>query len=83
MPEFKAEYYLDAVGRRRKLSAGAIISVQNAFRDGAKTSELAEQYGVSTSLIRTITYCVPRAVDLAKIDEARRRMQEEYAGQTA
>jgi hypothetical protein len=64
---YKADYYLDAVGRRRKLSAGAMLSIQEAFSAGAKTSDLADQYGVSTTTIRTITYLTPRRADLDKI----------------
>lgn len=77
---FSADYYFDAVGRRRKLSAGAILSLQREFRTGAKTSDLAATYGVSVSLVRTITYNTPRESDLTKIDEARRALQQEYAG---
>lgn len=80
MDQFRAEYFLDAVGRRRKLSAGAILAIQREFRQGAKTADLAEQYGISVSLIRTITYNTPRESDMAKIDEARRALQQEYAG---
>lgn len=64
---YKADYYLDAVGRRRKLSAGAMLAIQEAFASGAKTSDLADMYGVSTTTIRTITYLTPRRRDLDKI----------------
>ncbi|QGJ92865.1 hypothetical protein PBI_BEAGLE_106 [Arthrobacter phage Beagle] len=64
---YKADYYLDAVGRRRKLSAGAMLAIQQAFAAGAKTSDLADQYGVSTTTIRTITYLTPRQRDLDRI----------------
>jgi len=64
---YKADYYLDAVGRRRKLSAGAMLSIQEAFASGAKTSDLADAYGVSTTTIRTITYLTARRTDLDKI----------------
>jgi hypothetical protein len=74
---FTAEFFLDAVGRRRKLSAGSILAIQREFKAGAKTADLAESYGVSTSLIRTITYNTPRDSDLAKIDAARRAWQEQ------
>lgn len=77
--EFKAEYFFDAVGRRRKLSAGAIISLQREFREGAKTADLAETYGISVSLVRTITYNTPRNSDATRIDEARRALQEAYS----
>jgi hypothetical protein len=53
---FRAAVFTDAVGRPRKLSAGAMQAVMNDFARGAKSRELAERYGVSTSLIRTICY---------------------------
>lgn len=58
MPEekFKAKTYTDYVGRPRKLSAGAILAVMSDYANGAKTRDLAERYGVSTTLIRTICY---------------------------
>lgn len=61
------DYYLDHVGRRRKLSHGAILRIQQQFADGAIVSELAEAYDVSTSLIRTITYNTARNRDLDRI----------------
>jgi hypothetical protein len=76
---FNAQYFLDAVGRRRKLSAGSILAIQREFRRGAKTADLAESYGVSTSLIRTITYNTPREADQAKIDAARAAWSEARA----
>ncbi len=58
MPEktHTAEYYTDYVGRRRKLSAGAILAIISDFENGAATRDLAERYGVSTSLVRTVVW---------------------------
>lgn len=67
MAKYTADYYLDSVGRRRKLSAGAMISIQNAFAEGVKPADLAHQYGVSTSLIRVIVYMTPRVADVDRI----------------
>lgn len=53
---FKAKLFTDHVGRPRKLSSGAIIAITEDYAEGAKTSELAKIYGVSTTLIRTICY---------------------------
>ena len=63
------DYYLDHVGRRRKLSHGAILRIQQQFADGAIVGELAEAYDVSTSLIRTITYNTARNRDLDRITD--------------
>lgn len=72
--EFKVDYWLDSVGRRRKLSAGAMVSIQEAYADGAKPADLANSYGVSTALIRTVVYHTPRRVDLPRIEENRLRI---------
>ena len=64
----QAEYYLDAVGRRRKLSAGAMLAIQREYANGAKTADLAEVYGVSTATIRTVCYMVARKADLGRIE---------------
>lgn len=69
---FHADYFMDSVGRRRKLSDGAMRQIRSEFADGAKTGDLAEAWGVSTSLIRTITYDTARYRDMKKIEEARR-----------
>lgn len=61
------DYYLDHVGRRRKLSHGAILRIQQQFAKGAKTADLAAAYEVSVSLIRTITYSTPRDSDIEKL----------------
>ena len=53
--------YYDAVGRPRKLAAGAMAAIQREFRKGKfTTKQLAERYGVSVSLILTICYHTPR-----------------------
>ena len=62
-PKFSVDYYLDSVGRRRKLSHGAMESIRRAYAKGEKTADLAESYGVSTSLIRVITYSTARETD--------------------
>lgn len=59
-----AEFFYDSVGRRRKLSDNTMASIRKQFREGAKVSWLALTYGVSTGLIRTITYDTPRQADL-------------------
>lgn len=53
---FTAPYFTDYVGRRRKLNASAIKSICSDFAEGATVRDLAESWGVSTSLVRTITY---------------------------
>ncbi len=64
MPKkFIADYYLDHVGRRRKLSAGAMLSICRAYAKGESTADLAAGHGVSTSLIRVITYQTAREGD--------------------
>jgi hypothetical protein len=55
-PEFRAKLYTDYVGRPRKLSAGAIEAIMREYARGVRTKDLAERYGVSTSLIRTVCY---------------------------
>lgn len=62
-PKYSVDYYLDSVGRRRKLSHGAMESIRRSYAKGDKTADLAEAYGVSTSLIRVITYSTPRETD--------------------
>lgn len=57
---YKAPIYIDHVGRPRKLSEGAMIAIMYSYKNGEKTRALAESYGVSTSLIRTICYHVER-----------------------
>lgn len=53
--------YYDAVGRPRKLAAGAMEAIKREYSRGAVTTrELAERYGVSVSLILTICYFTPK-----------------------
>jgi hypothetical protein len=59
----------DAVGRPRKLSSGAMKRIMDQFAKGATIKELSQQYGVSTSLIRTITYHTPRDKDLHRMED--------------
>lgn len=61
---YQAEYFMDSVGRRRKLSHGAMVAIRADFARGASTRELAERYGVSTHLILTVCYSTPRNSDL-------------------
>jgi hypothetical protein len=65
----QAEYYLDAVGRRRKLSAGAMLAIQREYRAGARSADLAATYGVSTSTIRAVCYMTARDADKDRIEE--------------
>lgn len=67
--KYTADYYLDSVGRRRKLSAGAMKDICRLFGEGVSTADLAEQYGVSRSMILTVTYWTPRKSDLERIQE--------------
>lgn len=62
------EYFLDAVGRRRKLSAGAMQDIRMSYYNGETTRELAKQYNVSVSLILTVVYNTPRERDLKRLD---------------
>jgi hypothetical protein len=66
-----AEFFLDAVGRRRKLSAGAMAQIQREYAHGIPVGDLAEAWGVSTSLVRTVVYSTPRNADLEKLNRAR------------
>lgn len=61
------EFYLDAVGRRRKLSAGAMHDIRLSYFKGTPSRELAEQYRVSVSLIRTVCYNTPKQADLRRL----------------
>jgi hypothetical protein len=67
----EAEYFLDAVGRRRKLSAGAMRQIQTEYAHGIPVPDLAEAWGVSTSLVRTVVYSTPRDADVEKMNRAR------------
>jgi hypothetical protein len=53
---YKAKFYTDHVGRRRKLSHGAMLRIMSDFAAGVPTRQLAEEWGVSTSLIRMVCY---------------------------
>jgi hypothetical protein len=53
--------YYDAVGRPRKLAAGAMQAIMREYRSGKFTAkQLAERYGVSVGLIGTICYHTPK-----------------------
>lgn len=64
---FSAEYFTDSVGRRRKLSHGAMVRIREQFADGERIHKLAEAFGVSTSLIRCVVYDTARNADLERI----------------
>lgn len=59
------ERFYDAVGRPRKLAAGAMSAIQREFQFGVPTKDLAERYGISVSLVLTICYHTPKGT-LAK-----------------
>lgn len=61
------DYYVDAVGRRRKLSAGAMQDIRMSYYNGETTKELAKQYRVSVSLILTVVYNTAREKDLKRL----------------
>jgi len=53
--------YIDPTsGRPRKLASGAMTAIQREFANGIPTRELAERYGVSTSLILQVCYFTPK-----------------------
>jgi hypothetical protein len=53
--------YVDPLsGRPRKLASGAMSAIQREFSQGIPTRELAERYGVSTSLILQVCYFTPK-----------------------
>lgn len=54
------ERFFDAVGRPRKLAAGAMSAIMREFQKGESTRDLAERYGVSVSLVLTICYHTPK-----------------------
>lgn len=60
--------YFDAVGRPRKLAAGAMRAMQREFEAGIPSRELAERYGVSISLVLTICYHTPKGAPLRRPD---------------
>jgi hypothetical protein len=61
-------YYYDAVGRRRKLAAGAMKAIQREFEAGVSARELGERYGVSSGLVLTICYFTPKGAPLRRPD---------------
>lgn len=59
--------YYDAVGRPRKLAAGAMQAIMREYRSGKFTAkQLAERYGVSVGLIGTICYHTPKRAPLRR-----------------
>lgn len=68
---YVGQYYLDSVGRRRKISHGAMLSICESFAAGVSVRDLAQEHRVSVSLIRTITYNTPRNSDLERLKLAR------------
>lgn len=75
----KEDRYFDAVGRPRKLAAGAMTAIMREFQNGAGTRELAERYGVSVSLILTICYHTPKGN--GKRPEPEKHRQVDYSKQ--
>lgn len=69
-------YFIDSVGRPRKLTHGAMVDICLQFANGALVSDLAKQYQVSASLIRTVTYNTARQSDLARLYVARNSEEE-------
>jgi hypothetical protein len=65
---FTAPVFMDAVGRRRKLSDGAMKAICKDYAHGETVGALAMHYGVSTSLIRSVVYWTPRNRDLQKME---------------
>ena len=49
-------FYTDDVGRRRKLTVGAQHQVMEMWMDGVSAAVIAEAFGVSVPLVRTICY---------------------------
>lgn len=54
------QYYTDYVGRRRKLTPGAQHEVMRMWMEGRPTQEIADAFGISTTLVRTICYHTPK-----------------------
>lgn len=55
--------YIDPLsGRPRKLAAGAMKAIQREFQFGTPTRELAQKYGVSTSLILQVCYFTHKGI---------------------
>ncbi|AOQ28325.1 hypothetical protein SEA_CHRISTIAN_52 [Arthrobacter phage Christian] len=66
---YKAEFFYDSVGRRRKLQDSAMARIREEFADGVPTSLIASEWGVSVALVRTICYNTARKRDQDKIGE--------------
>ncbi|ALY08588.1 hypothetical protein BENNIE_52 [Arthrobacter phage Bennie] len=66
---YKAEYFYDSVGRRRKLQDSAMARIREEFADGVPTSLIASEWGISVALVRTICYNTARKRDQDKIGE--------------
>lgn len=64
---YQAGYHIDAVGRRRKLSAGAMEAIRKEFYNGAPAKTIAREWGVSVSLILSVCYNTPRKRDLDRL----------------
>lgn len=62
------DFYLDSIGRRRKLSDGAMRDIRRLFYEGDTCVEIAKAYQVSVSLIRTVCYSTARKRDLVRLD---------------
>jgi uncharacterized protein (UPF0248 family) len=65
----KQDFYYDAVGRRRKLSAGAMKDIQRQYADGIPSADLAAQYSVSRTTITNVVYSTIRKTDIARIQK--------------
>lgn len=61
------DFYLDSIGRRRKLSDGAMKDIRQMFYEGHSGPEIAKAYRVSVSLIRTVCYSTARKRDLQRL----------------
>lgn len=61
------DFYFDSVGRRRKLSDGAMKDIRRSYYEGVPARELSESYRVSVSLILTVVYNTPRKADLRRL----------------
>ena len=56
MSYFQLDFYTDDVGRRRKVSPRDQRTVILLWMDGHSAREIAEAFGISDSLVRTICY---------------------------
>jgi hypothetical protein len=65
----KQDFYYDAVGRRRKLSAGAMKDIQRQYADGIPSADLAAQYQVSRTTITNVVYNTIRKTDIPRIQK--------------